>query len=159
MVPHHEMAIEMAQTALGQAKSPETKAMARAIVSAQSHEIEQMKAIHQRLFGNALKPDVMAHGGLGLSMNDAGMEMDKGALTAVDPFDKAFIDAMVPHHQGAIRMARVLLANTGDAELVKLGKAIITAQSAEIESMNRLRKTLYGAVSPSGGVPAESSTP
>jgi len=26
------------------------------------------------------------------------------------PFDRAFIDAMIPHHQGAIRMARLELA-------------------------------------------------
>ena len=156
MVPHHEMAIKMAQTALDRAKDPQLKTLAQAIVSAQTQEIAQMHAIHQRLYSSDLKPDPIAHGVLGMSMKDAGMDMSTDALATADPFDKAFIDAMIPHHQGAIRMARVLLANTKDAELTKLGTGIITAQSAEIAAMNALRKKLYGAESPAGGVPAES---
>lgn len=40
-------------------------------------------------------------------MTDAqlGMAGDMSALDGAQPFDRAFIDAMVPHHQGAIRMA------------------------------------------------------
>ena len=42
MIPHHEGAIDMAEQALMNAKHDEIKAMARAIISAQQKEIDQM---------------------------------------------------------------------------------------------------------------------
>jgi uncharacterized protein (DUF305 family) len=49
--------------------------------------------------------------------------------------DKAFIDAMVPHHQGAIEMARVALKNAEHAEIKELTRNIISSQQAEIEEL------------------------
>jgi uncharacterized protein (DUF305 family) len=88
-------------------------------------------------------------------MHEGGAMMLEGGKG----FDRRFIDAMIPHHQGAIRMAHVMLADTDDAELEKLGKAIIDAQSEEIEEMNAWRKRWYGAKSPAGGVPSLDELP
>ena len=44
MIPHHESAISMAQEALKTSQRAEIKALATAIVAAQTAEIEQMKA-------------------------------------------------------------------------------------------------------------------
>lgn len=52
-----------------------------------------------------------------------------------DEFDKAFIDEMIAHHQGAIDMAGLIETNAKHDELKKLGKEIISAQSKEIEMM------------------------
>lgn len=49
--------------------------------------------------------------------------------------DVDFVRGMIPHHQGAIDMARVLLAHGKDAELQKLGNDIIAAQTKEIAQM------------------------
>lgn len=154
MVPHHEMAVEMARIAQDRAAAPELKDLAQGMLSAQTSEIAQMQDIHRRLFNAELVPDMHAAHGMGMSMEEAGMEMDAAALTTAEPFDQAFIDMMIPHHQGAIRMARVLLEDTQDDELRRLGEDIITVQSAEIEAMNALREKLYGAPSPAGGVPS-----
>ena len=48
-----------------------------------------------------------------------------------DP-DVDFARAMIPHHQGAIDMAEVLLANGNDPDLRKLAEEIIAAQQSEI---------------------------
>ncbi len=40
-------------------------------------------------------------------MRGMGIMMDAQALANKDPFDKAFIDAMTPHHHGAIEMAKI----------------------------------------------------
>ena len=62
---------------------------------------------------------------------------------------------MVPHHQSAILMARIELAEGDDEEAQSLATAIIDAQSREIEAMNEWRTKWYGGPSPAGGVPEE----
>lgn len=49
--------------------------------------------------------------------------------------DIDFARAMIPHHQGAIDMAKVALAFGKNAEIRKLAEAIIAAQEAEIAWM------------------------
>jgi hypothetical protein len=66
---------------------------------------------------------------------------------------------MVSHHQGAIRMAQAVRAETVDDEVRSLASAIVTTQSKEIEAMNEWRDAWYGEPSPSGGVPMTDSSP
>ncbi len=51
------------------------------------------------------------------------------------PFDRAFIDMMIPHHQGAIRMVRSELASRKNARLRVIAKSIVPAQAKEITQM------------------------
>ena len=162
MVPHHESAIEMARVATRRAEHAEIMSTAKAIVSAQRREMAQMRRVYRREFGETLRPNMDAHAQLGLSAEDAGMMMhggeDMGAsLRRAKPFDRAFIDAMIPHHQGAIRMARVVLAGDGSTEVMQIADGIIRAQAQEIREMNGWRMDWYGSASPAGGVPKEGS--
>ena len=54
-----------------------------------------------------------------------------------DDFDKAFIEMMITHHQGAIDMAELTAGQAKHDEIKKLGQAIITAQTQEIEEMQQ----------------------
>jgi uncharacterized protein (DUF305 family) len=83
------------------------------------------------------------------------MDDDASMLEDAKPFDREFIDMMIPHHQGAIRMARVELEKGENRELKELAESIIDAQAKEIDEMNTWRVEWFGAVSPAGGVPAE----
>ena len=152
MVPHHESAISMAKIGVERAEDPRIKKLATAIGDAQAPEIEQMRRIHQRLFGSELKPNMAGHDALGLSAAEAGMDMDHDEVTkmleSADPFDRAFVDEMVPHHQGAVKMAEAVLKQTDDAELKKLAQAIIDAQMREIDEMNAFRTEKYGGPVP-----------
>lgn len=55
------------------------------------------------------------------------------------PFDKWFLDNMIPHHQQAVMMSRMLLMHTQRAEMKTLSNDIIQAQLKEIEQMQAWR--------------------
>ena len=73
----------------------------------------------------------------GQLMDDAMAVMDHGMRTA--PMnglpEHDFMTMMIPHHQGAIDMARALLLTTKDPELRNLAQGIITEQQNEIRLM------------------------
>lgn len=77
------------------------------------------------------------HGAMGSMM--MGLQGRTGA-----DLERAFLDEMIVHHQGAIEMAQTLLAGTNRPELIKLGNDIITAQTGEIEMMKRWRTEWFG---------------
>ena len=162
MVPHHQGAVEMAKIAQARAEHPEIAQMAEAIVTAQEDEISQMKAWRQEWFGAdqippmeqmPMVPGMVGHGGHG-TMN---MAADVEALrNAPEPFDKAFIDAMIPHHQSAIDAARAAETRPERAEIRELARVIIADQQREIEQMQQWRQAWYSADPP--GSPAPSHT-
>lgn len=156
MVAHHKSAIEMAKIARERSDRPEIRRLAEEIISAQSGEIEVLDDIHQRLFGEPVGE--MSHGSLGLSEKLMGMDMDMSALETAKPFDREFIDMIVPHHQGAIRMAQIELAEGEDDETKSIARGIIDAQSREITQLNEWRTRWYGSPSPAGGIPDAETT-
>jgi uncharacterized protein (DUF305 family) len=60
-----------------------------------------------------------------------------------DEFDKAFLSEMVVHHQGAVEMAKAVLATSKRPELIKLANDIISAQNKEIEMMQGWQKAWF----------------
>lgn len=62
------------------------------------------------------------------------------------PFDQAFVDAMVPHHREAIRMAKAAQARgLSEPELQAIARDIISSQQAEIDGMLRWREQWFGS--------------
>jgi uncharacterized protein (DUF305 family) len=71
------------------------------------------------------------------------MDADPAAPRGADPFDDAFLEAMIPHHVGAIAMARAELAEGEDPELRDLARAIVDAQDREVDAMRRHLSRLH----------------
>jgi len=57
-----------------------------------------------------------------------------------DDFDKAFVEMMISHHEGAVAMAELIPSRAKHDEVKNLGKAIITAQTKEIANMKQWQK-------------------
>lgn len=74
----------------------------------------------------------------------ASMSMDQmtQALRGLtgDDFDKAFVEMMIAHHQGAVDMAVLIPAQGKHDELKQLGEEIVTAQTKEIMMMKQWLK-------------------
>jgi uncharacterized protein (DUF305 family) len=139
MVPHHQGAIAMAEVALENAQHAEIKDLSRNIVSTQQAEIEELKSIKKEEFGTSNVPMEMSQE----QMQGMGMMMDPQELARSEPFDRAFIDAMIPHHQSAIEMAKVAYEKSENPRIKKLAENIVSAQQAEIEQMKRWREQWY----------------
>ena len=133
MVPHHQSAVEMAKAARTRAQSPEVRELAASIERTQAQEIATLRKAEARL-----KADGVEKGKLGLASHEMGMGHDQGMLETAKPFDPAFVKMMVPHHEGAIRMARIELEKGSDPELKTLAREIVAAQEREIALMRRL---------------------
>ena len=72
--------------------------------------------------------------------NMSKMEITVPAMHAgmmIEDPDVAFACAMIPHHQGAIDMAEVLLEYGKDPQMRALAEEIIESQQAEIEQMKK----------------------
>lgn len=71
-------------------------------------------------------------------------EMNRGLKGKTgEAFEKAFLEMMIVHHEGAIEMAEDLLNETNRPELVKMANDIITVQTAEIEMMEEWLTTWF----------------
>jgi uncharacterized protein (DUF305 family) len=147
MVPHHDDAVKMAGFAPTQAEHPELRALAARIKRTQSEEIARMRQWYLTWYGVA----VPQGGGMGMMMG-GGMSMTSTTpLDGARPFDKAFVEQMIPHHQVAVMGSSMALQRVDRPELRTLLQSIITSQSAEITQMRQWYRAWYGTAVPDAG--------
>jgi uncharacterized protein (DUF305 family) len=130
MIPHHKMAIAMAQVELEKGSNEEVKSLAQKIIDSQSQEIETLSKWYEEWFGTKVEED--------MSM----MDMDKVEhLKTASHVDAEFMEMMIPHHKMAIKMARTEIKVTNRPELKEMASKMITEQKEEIKEMRILLKS------------------
>lgn len=148
MILHHQGAVNMAKEVLNKSKRGEMKKLATDVIAAQNQEIKEMKQWRQAWYPKADSKSVAYAPQMGHQMAMTPQQMQgmmmMGNLGAADAqFDLRFINAMIPHHQGAIAMAKDALSKSKRPEIRKLAQDIIAAQQQEIEQMQEWRKAWY----------------
>ena len=148
MIPHHEGAVVMAKEALKKSKRPEMLELANGIIKAQESEIAMMKTWRKDWYPKASSTPMAWHTQMnhmmGMppeQMKAMRMDMDLGASD--NQFDLRFINAMIPHHEAALTMAKDAIGKSKRPEIQKEAQAILSSQAAEIKQMNQWRKDWY----------------
>jgi uncharacterized protein (DUF305 family) len=149
MIPHHEGAVVMAEAALKHSKRPEIQALAKEIIAAQTVEIQQMRDWRAEWYADADDRPMAYHAQMGhmMPMSEAQIEAMKMSVdlgSGDEAFDLRFIEAMIPHHQGAIAMAKDVLTKTERPDVRTLAEAILSSQAQEIAQMEAWRQAWYG---------------
>jgi len=158
MVPHHEGAVAMAEIAQLRATHPEILELAGSITQSQAAEIGQMRAWRRAWYGSDVTPPMSQMPMLTMQpgmdpMMSMDMARDVEQLRIVpEPFDKAFIEMMIPHHQSGIDAAQLALTTAERPEIRQLATSIIADQQREIEQMQVWQLSWYGPELPSAPV-------
>jgi uncharacterized protein (DUF305 family) len=125
MIPHHEQAIEMSDIALDPTvgASDVVKSLATRIKGAQDPEITTMKAF-LTTWKKGLTPDSsMDHSG-SMSGMLSGEDITKLSSLRGAEFDRAWMTGMIAHHEGAIEMAKEVLQDGKDTEILEMKKLL-----------------------------------
>jgi uncharacterized protein (DUF305 family) len=142
----------MAQIAVARAEHPELRQIATDIIVAQEMEIAELRTWRNDWYGSLVTPPITAMPVLpGIEMDGMAMEkphvMDMSGdvrdLWSADPFDLAFIDAMIPHHQSAIDAAMLAADRAQHPKIKKLARSIVDSQQAEIDQLTAWREAWY----------------
>jgi uncharacterized protein (DUF305 family) len=132
MIPHHQEAIDTASEVLERGgTTEEVRELMSNIITAQTAEIESMKAWFEAWYGEAHEDTGEYEPMMRELANLKGAELDK-----------VFLEDMIMHHMGAIMMARSVQPYVEHNEMTELTQNIVNTQSAEISQMRQMLQGL-----------------
>jgi uncharacterized protein (DUF305 family) len=150
MIVHHRQAVEMSALVGDRTNREELVALAGRIDASQADEMNFMaKWLSDRGESSQMaKMDHSAHAGHDMkSMMGMASPEDMQRLAAAKggDFDRLFLELMIKHHDGAVKMVKDLLEQPGsvyDPVMFEFTSDVDTDQTAEIERMNALLASL-----------------
>jgi uncharacterized protein (DUF305 family) len=143
MIPHHHQAVQMAALVADRTNRPELIDVAGRIDASQRDEIAFMQQ-WLRARGERV-PEPAAQEAMHTGHRMAGMatpeQLAELARSEGAAFDRLFLELMIAHHEGAVRMVEALLEQPGsayDPVLFEFTTDVTNDQTAEIERMHAL---------------------
>jgi uncharacterized protein (DUF305 family) len=122
--------------------SSEVTDLAKRIKAAQDPEVSMMRGWLEH-WNQPMTLDSGAGHDMGSMHAAEGMtsdeDMDRLMQLSAAEFDRAWLQGMIEHHQGAITMSEQQIKEEGDNPAVQtLADQVITAQQSEVDEMNSL---------------------
>ena len=155
MIPHHQVAVDISIMLQKKSKNPRMQEILRKIIWVQNYEIQLMKDVLRNLPENemsneqgSMNRDEIITIGTITKPNKVGLTKTYCDPHFFDPEkhmkhmkhmklnDKMYIHHMIPHHQVAVDMSKVLLKNTKNDFMIYLATRIIRSQEEEIILLN-----------------------
>ena len=162
MIPHHQVAVDISVLLQKKTKNPDMQEILRKLIWIQKYEIDLMKymlntlpndmsinykkmnTIYRSTISDFVKPNKL---GLTQTYCDPHFfdpEEHMKHLHHMELNDDMYIKHMIPHHQVAVDMSKVLLKNTKNDFMIYLAYRIIRSQQGEIIMLdNLLNKSTY----------------
>jgi uncharacterized protein (DUF305 family) len=133
MIPHHQGAIAIAKVALQHGKDADIRKLAENVIKAQESEIALLKNWLAKSGQAALSPSAES----AAAYKEAMSIMMKEMMTPyTGNADVDFARGMIPHHKGAVAMAKIEIQYGIDPEVRKIAEDAIRAQEGEIAFLN-----------------------
>tara|TARA_A100001011_G_scaffold384868_1_gene458040 strand:+ start:855 stop:1544 length:690 start_codon:yes stop_codon:yes gene_type:complete len=162
MIPHHQVAVDISVLLQKQTKNPEMQEILRKLIWVQKYEIQLMEDMKHQLpiqdmsVENNMRKKYVSTTGDFIKPNTLGLTHTYCDPHFFDPEkhmehmkhmklnDEMYVKHMIPHHQVAVDMSKVLLKNTTNDFMIYLGYRIIRSQQDEIVLLNNfLSKKRY----------------
>ena len=159
MILHHAQAVEMAALVAGRTNTQAIRDISGRINASQADEIEFMQGWLRERGQDAPTPagghaamagmDHGQHGAAHVGMPGMATAEQMAALAAASgpDFDQRFLQLMVAHHEGAVKMVADLFARSGsayDPVLFRFANDVTNEQQAEIDRMTALSRQQAG---------------
>jgi len=158
MIPHHQVAVDISLMLQKKTKSAKMQKILRELIRIQTYEIEMMKMMKKKLPRQVsedinnniyikIGSDFMKPNKLGLTQtycdpNFFDPEEHMNHMQHMDLDDKIYLEHMIPHHQVAVDMSKILIKNTKNDFMLSLAYNIIKSQQEEIIMLNNYLITL-----------------
>lgn len=156
MIPHHQVAIDISILMQKQSKDPQMQDILRKLIWVQTYEVNLMKDMmnlpkndmstsnlnmkpnYKITVGDLTKPNVVGLTKTYCDPNFFDPEKHMEHMKHMKLNDKMYIKHMIPHHQVAVDMSKVLLKNTKSDFMIYLANRIIRSQNEEIILLNNM---------------------
>lgn len=129
MVPHHQLGIEMIDSAVLRSDDVRLRKLVFQMQSYHEHELHQLSSLLQQW---EISPAETFPGSI-----------DPSRLAAIDQlsgpaYDIAWLNAMIEHHEGAVAIGQEEIASGQLPDLIAVARKVVITQQAEIIAMEKL---------------------
>ena len=160
MIPHHQVAVDISIILQKKSKSPFMQEILRKLIWTQQYEIDLMKSIlkkkikkvssnlnmrsnYVKTIADFIKPNKVGLTDTYCDPHFFDPESHMKHMENMKLDDKMYIEHMIPHHQVAVDMSKILIKNTKSDFMIKLAYRIIRSQQEEIIMLDDYLKSPY----------------
>jgi uncharacterized protein (DUF305 family) len=134
MVPHHLGAVAMSRYEITHGRNFEMIQLAKSILAEQQSELTTMKVWLSKPLSGVTAVNSTFSKAMERSMSVMMEHMPPA--TKLNDSDRAFAAVMLPHHRAAIDMAKALLIQGHNEQVLAFAKMLISSEQIEIQQMS-----------------------